>query len=77
MILRLLTPVKELLNVETVKVTLPGRTGEMTILPGHTKLLARLKKGRIKYTSGGGGEVYEINGGLLEVVDDVLTVLMS
>ena len=58
-------------------VSLPGESGELGILPGHTPLLTRIKPGmvRIKLPNQEHEEVIFVAGGLLEVQPHLVTVL--
>ncbi len=57
-------------------VALPGESGELGILPGHTPLITRIKPGsvRIEMADGGEGFVF-VAGGILEVQPNAVTVL--
>ena len=58
-------------------VALPGESGELGILPGHTPLITRIKAGavRIKVPGQSGEEFVFVAGGILEVQPDQVTVL--
>ncbi len=58
-------------------VTLPGETGELGILPGHTPLISRIRPGTVTITRADNKETVTIfvAGGLLEVQPGVVTVL--
>jgi F-type H+-transporting ATPase subunit epsilon len=58
-------------------VSLPGESGELGILPGHTPLLTRIKPGtvRIKLPNVAEEEVIFVAGGLLEIQPGLVTVL--
>lgn len=57
-------------------VVLPGVTGELGVLPGHTPLISRVKPGRVKITrEDGSEETLFVAGGLLEVQPFAVTVL--
>lgn len=60
--------------VKTIQVT--GSEGELGILPGHTPLLTMLMPGMVRLVNQNGDEetIY-INGGVLEVQPDSITVL--
>lgn len=59
---------------ERVEVT--GGMGELGIYPGHTALLTSLKSGQVRaQLQGGEQEVFYINGGVLEVQPEVITIL--
>ncbi|MYN14823.1 F0F1 ATP synthase subunit epsilon [Pusillimonas sp. TS35] len=57
-------------------VALPGESGELGILPGHTPLISRIKPGTVRIQLVDGGEVgIFVAGGILEVQPGVVTVL--
>lgn len=58
-------------------VVLPGVAGELGVFPRHAPLLTRLKPGsvRVKLPDQEEEELIWVNGGLLEVQPDVVTVL--
>lgn len=58
-------------------VTLPGEAGELGILPGHTPLITRIKPGTValKLPNQEAAELIFVNGGILEVQPNVVTVL--
>jgi len=56
-------------------VVLPGRDGEMGILPNHAPLLTTLKYGILTVRAEGEEQVFTIAGGVAEIQPDVITVL--
>lgn len=58
-------------------VSLPGESGELGVLPGHTPLLTRIRPGmvRIKLPDQLEEEIVFVAGGLLEVQPNLVTVL--
>ncbi|MBL8475858.1 F0F1 ATP synthase subunit epsilon [Methyloversatilis sp.] len=58
-------------------VVLPGESGELGILPGHTPLITRIRPGevRIKLPNQDAEEFVFVAGGLLEVQPGLVTVL--
>ncbi len=66
--LDIVTQEKRLLTVETARVTVETEMGEITILPGHIPLLAKLKEGLLRFEDTKGNEdIVAIFGGFLEV----------
>jgi F-type H+-transporting ATPase subunit epsilon len=49
--------------------------GEMGIAPGHTPLLGRLGFGEMRISQGSRTDHYYIEGGFVEVLGDVVTIL--
>lgn len=57
-------------------VALPGESGELGILPGHTPLISRIKPGSVRIqTEKGDEEFVFVAGGILEVQPNAVTVL--
>ncbi len=58
-------------------VVLPGEAGELGIYPRHTPLITRIRPGsvRIKVAGQEAEELIFVNGGVLEVQPNVITVL--
>ena len=58
-------------------VALPGESGELGILPGHTPLISRIKPGsvRLKLPNQTEEEVIFVAGGMLEVQPGAVTVM--
>lgn len=56
-------------------VVVPAWDGELGILRGHAPLMAVLGAGEIRVTRGSETDRFQISGGFLQVVDDVVTVL--
>lgn len=68
LVLDIVTQEKRLLTVDTGRVTVETEMGELTILPGHIPLLAKLKEGLLRYEDAKGSEeIIAIFGGFLEV----------
>src|SRR5690606_19427400 len=57
-------------------VTLPGESGELGILPGHTPLISRIRPGTVKIVLADGSETsIFVAGGILEIQPGFVTVL--
>lgn len=57
-------------------VALPGESGELGILPGHTPLITRIKPGAVRIElANGTEELVFVAGGILEVQPSGVTVL--
>ena len=61
----------------TVKmVVLPGESGELGVLPGHTPLITRIRPGTVRITrEDDSQEIVFVAGGILEVQPYAVTVL--
>jgi len=73
--LEIITPSRAMLNETVDSVSVPGESGELGILPGHTPLISILKTGVLTYTKGGTTERLLVSGGFVEVGDDRVAVL--
>ena len=56
-------------------VSLPGESGELGILPGHTPLITRIKPGAVRIQNCQNEELVFVAGGILEVQPNKITVL--
>lgn len=67
---------KSLYSGEAKFVVLPGESGELGILPGHTPLITRIRPGLVKVVlENNSEESFFVAGGLLEVQPGHVTVL--
>jgi F-type H+-transporting ATPase subunit epsilon len=73
--LEVVTPERRLLSESVNSVTVPGRNGEMQILPGHAALISELKTGVLAYNQDGITHQLHVSGGFVEVNDDRVSVL--
>lgn len=78
MILKVISPEKELLNVEVQAVELPGAAGRFVVLRGHAPLISSLEEGTLRYDlQSGRRETLPIVGGFVKVKDDLVTVCVG
>jgi len=57
-------------------IALPGESGELGILPGHTPLITRIRPGAVRIEKADGEEEFVfVAGGILEVQPNKVTVL--
>jgi F-type H+-transporting ATPase subunit epsilon len=73
--LEVVTPERRVLSEPVNSVTVPGRSGEMQILPGHAALISELKTGVLAYNQDGTPHQLHVSGGFVEVSDDRVSVL--
>jgi F-type H+-transporting ATPase subunit epsilon len=68
---------EEIFSGEAEFVALPGESGELGILPGHTPLITRIRPGAVRVKVDGQAEdvFVFVAGGILEVQPDAVTVL--
>jgi F-type H+-transporting ATPase subunit epsilon len=73
--LEIVTPDKRVVEAEASYVQIPGKTGELGILPGHAPLLTELAVGVINYVAEGETEKLSVAWGFAEVLPDKVTIL--
>lgn len=74
--LEIITPDKTIFTGEVQLVQLPGLDGLFEILNNHAPMIAALGKGRVKIEDEDKKlQYFEINGGVLEVLDNKVLVL--
>jgi F-type H+-transporting ATPase subunit epsilon len=72
----ILTPDKTLFQGDAEVVTLPGVNGSFQILKNHAPMIANLSKGSLSIKSSGSVQQFDVNGGLVEVLDNKVVVLV-
>lgn len=76
--LTVVSPTKTAYTGRIEKVTVPGADGQLTILPRHASLFAKLAEGELKVTKSEDGVFYmAIGGGFIEVNKNEVTVLVT
>ncbi len=76
--LEIITPETKLFSGEVEAIKLPGTDGSFGILDNHAPLIASLKKGTVKVTDTKKQvENFEINGGVVEVLNNKVVVLAN
>lgn len=78
MTLEILTPDKKLYSGEVYGVQLPGITGLFEVLDKHAPMVSALKKGQVKILKDSkNSELYQIQSGFVEVLNNRVTVLVE
>lgn len=78
MFLEIITPEKKLFSGETELVKLPGTSGSFEVLMNHAPLISTLSEGKIKVKeSGGSFSYFDIKGGVVEVLNNNISVLVD
>jgi len=75
--LEIISPEKIIYSGNADVVTLPGTSGSFTILPGHAAIISSLEKGKLRYQINGKDTEIIINGGFIEMKDEVITVCIE
>lgn len=69
------TPEKTVLDREATFVVVPLYDGEYGIAEGHTPVVGRLGAGELRIKSKQGNETWFLQGGFVEVLNNVVTIL--
>ena len=69
------TPERTELDVQADAVTVPLFDGEMGILTGHSPMVGRLGFGLLRIKNASGSQNYFVEGGFVQVADNVVSVL--
>lgn len=75
MTLEILTPDKKVFEGEATSVTLPGTLGFFEILNNHAPIISTLNDGKLVIRDGGKEDVFFIQGGVVEALNNKVTVL--
>ena len=76
MLLDILTPEKKLFEGEVKSVKFPGTNGEFEILNNHAPIISTLTKGEIRVLNiNSKKEIFNINGGVIEIQNNKIIVL--
>ncbi len=73
--LKVITPLKLVLDENVDELVAPGELGEFGILPGHVPFVSTLNPGELRYKQGSNEKVLIIDGGLADIKDDVVNIL--
>ena len=70
-----ISPERVLYEGEATSVVAPGYDGELGILSGHAPLMTVLGKGVLRLEGAGADTRFQVQGGFLQVVDNVVRVV--
>ncbi|MBT3418623.1 MAG: ATP synthase F1 subunit epsilon [Flavobacteriales bacterium] len=78
MLLEIITPESKLFTGEITSVKLPGMDGEFEILNNHAPIISTLSKGVIRIIDNDNNtEKFEVNGGVIEMQNNKIIVLVD
>ncbi|MBL8890798.1 MAG: ATP synthase F1 subunit epsilon [Planctomycetaceae bacterium] len=75
--LMVVTPEKTLLDCQSESVVVPLMDGLMGFLPGHAPMIGRLGPGVMKVQQSSGSKKYFLEGGFVQMDNNVLSVLTN
>jgi F-type H+-transporting ATPase subunit epsilon len=73
--LEFVTPERSIVHDDVDEVELPGESGYLGVLPGHTPLLVALQVGEMWYRKGSDKKFAFVAGGFAEVLPDRVSIL--
>ena len=73
--LTIITPDQSIFEGETSSVTVPGAAGAFEVLENHAPIVSTLESGKVIVRTGKGEDIFEIIGGVVEVIQNSVTVL--
>lgn len=77
MTLKIISAAEVLFEGEVSSVTLPGQKGQFTVLNNHASLISTLVPGDIRYVSGGESGSRHVDGGIVDVDNNVVSVCVN
>lgn len=75
MYLEIITPDKKVFAGEVESATFPGTKGSFQVLNNHAPLISTLAKGKVTYVSKGNAHSMNVDGGVVEVLNNHISVL--
>lgn len=73
--LTIITPDKSVMDGEVTSVTVPGTAGSFEVLVNHAPVVSSLDEGNVIIRTGKSEEIIRITGGVVEVIQNQVTVL--
>jgi F-type H+-transporting ATPase subunit epsilon len=70
-----ISPEKAIFDGDAASVTAPAFDGLVGILPGHAPFMTLLGEGTLTVQDSGEARTFEVQGGFLQVVDDIVRVV--
>ncbi|WP_111669282.1 ATP synthase F1 subunit epsilon [Algoriphagus litoralis] len=73
--LEIVTPEKKVFQGEVSEASFPGADGSFQVLNNHAPIVSALANGAVSFTTPSGKQAILIDGGVVEVKDNVIVVL--
>lgn len=71
----ILTPDRQIFSGETTSVTVPGSAGMFQIKKDHAAIISSLANGQVKIVTTEGDKVFDVEGGVVEVLKNKIIIL--
>jgi F-type H+-transporting ATPase subunit epsilon len=75
--LNIISAEKRIFSGAVSSVIVPGISGKFGVYPDHAPLISPLREGTIVYTAGSKEETVAVNGGIAEVMQNVVTICVA
>jgi F-type H+-transporting ATPase subunit epsilon len=75
--LNIISAEKKIFSGMVSSVIIPGISGKFGVYPDHAPLISLLKEGVVTYMANGAEQLVEVNGGIAEVMQNVITICVS
>jgi F-type H+-transporting ATPase subunit epsilon len=73
--LEIITPDKTVFSGEVSSVHVPGTSGQFQVLKNHAPIISTLINGKVKVKAENGTQIFDVKGGVVEVLDNKIIVL--
>ncbi len=73
--LTIITPDQSVFEGDITSVTVPGTAGAFEVLENHAPIVSTLESGKVIVRTGKGEDIFDIIGGVVEVIHNNVTVL--
>lgn len=73
--LEIVTPEKKVFQGEVSEASFPGADGSFQVLKNHAPIVSALAKGAVSFTTAEGKQSIQVDGGVVEVKDNIIVVL--
>ncbi len=75
MYLEIITPDKKVFEGEVAGAKFPGTQGSFEVLNNHAPIISTLENSEIRITTAAGQEFFQVDGGVVEVLNNKIIVL--
>ncbi len=73
--LEIITPDKKVFEGEVKSVLVPGTKGQFQMLENHAAIISTLVNGKVKIKTASGEELFDVKGGVVEMINNKVTIL--
>ncbi len=73
--LDIITPDKKIYSGEVTSVSVPGTLGRFQMLKNHAPIISSLQAGKVKVQDSEGEKEFEVKGGVVENLKNVIVIL--